>query len=247
MDAQIAMPEFELVQVHVHARYAAPATPRAQSRLARYPGGLRQIPLYNRWVASASRLARDGRGLALLPQRLRWLGASSRLARRPRALPGAAAAPPGIAASIRLSPPPPLHPSPSASASRDRSRGGAHARHGPLCGDARAGTPQPHTFAVDHLRAHRARTTARTPNTDAFSAPHRHRPPITATRRDHAAWVISAKQTRVIFRERCRPVSRGARVHVPALAASRGGVCNIDRRGPAARTLPRRRVARATW
>src|SRR5262249_54864528 len=77
-----------------------------------------------------------------------------------------------------------------------------HARHGPLCGDARAGTPQPHTFAVDHLRAHRARTTARTPNTDAFSAPHQRRPPITATRRDHAARVISAKQTRVIFRER---------------------------------------------
>jgi len=62
------------------------------------------------------------------------------------------------------------------------------------------------SLSITYAR-HRARTTARTPNTDAFSAPHRRRPPITATRRDHAARVISAKQTRVIFRERRRTVT----------------------------------------
>jgi hypothetical protein len=77
VDPQIAVPELELVQVHLHA-VTLPALrrhlhlvlrlPLGASPWAPPPGQLRRISLWDQVLASASRLASTWRGLAPLPQ-----------------------------------------------------------------------------------------------------------------------------------------------------------------------------------
>ena len=199
-DAQIGVPQLELMELQVHELTLLGMAARVPSRLARRRGDVWRIPLPFRVLASASRLARGSPGLPPIPQGLQRLATPSRLAPGPRALPPAAPGPAPRAAR-------PAGPSPasSPSAAPDRSQGAACAMHGPRVDAAHAGTRPSHRSAAGRPLAHRARTSGDTPNTGASSARPDDRPgdrPVLPAHARGPGWVIFGEQTRVYSRER---------------------------------------------
>ena len=165
VNAQVRVPQLELVQLQVHARTLSPPGHPGYLVLPAPPRKVCRIPLSISGLVSASRLAHAPRPVAEFPPGSPWLAPPSRLARGPRVLSPAAAARarPPHAVAQRPGPPSPA----AAARGRSRDSGGAtDDRPGDAAG---AGTPPHRTSLAAPRPEAAAETNDGTPNRVASS------------------------------------------------------------------------------